>query len=205
MYLAAFVKKYSHHHVHVVDAQAESSQIQELPDGRFRRGMSDEQIGAGRQTDHHRQIGVIAGCGTCVQSTAHGQAVVKKRERVRVNPSTKPRVPFDEYPYPDRDCLLRRFYDDRRNQAVSYPFARDYPASLIQSSRGCALRCAVCVIISVFDVWQAHSPEYVVGEIAECVRKYGAREFIFLDDNFMLKTKRIEEICRLIVQRGLKV
>jgi radical SAM superfamily enzyme YgiQ (UPF0313 family) len=46
---------------------------------------------------------------------------------------------------------------------------------------------------------------YIVGEIEECVRKYGAREFIFLDDNFMLNPKRVDEICALIVERGLKI
>src|SRR2546426_638396 len=265
MYLSAFVKKYSDHRVHVVDAQAESSRIEELPDGRFRRGMADEQIGelvrrlepavvgisclfewlaedavriarivrrdapaaivvvggmdasvrydeylssedidlvvvgsgeevfleilatvdrgeeptgipgtcermgARRHEDHHQAVGVIAGCGTCAESTTGGRAVVEKDERVRVNPRAKPLVPFDEYPFPDRDCLPRRLYDDHRNQAISYPFARDYPAILIQSSRGCALRCAFCEIISVFDVWQAHGAEYVVAEIEECV------------------------------------
>ncbi len=79
------------------------------------------------------------------------------------------------------------------------------PAILIQSSRGCGLRCTFCEIISVFKVWQAHGAAYVVDEIEECVRKYGAREFIFLDDNFMLNPRRVDEICTLIVQRGLKI
>src|SRR5262249_55300693 len=96
---------------------------------------------------------------------------------VRVNPVRKMRVPFDDYPYPDRDALPRALYDNRGNQRVSYPFAREYPAILIQSSRGCGLRCTFCEIISVFKVWQAHGAAYVVGEIEECVRKYGAREF----------------------------
>src|SRR5207244_149864 len=57
----------------------------------------------------------------------------------------------------------------------------------------------------VFDLWFAHSAEYVVGEIEECMHRYGAREFIFLDDNFMLNPKRVEAICRLIIERGLKI
>ena len=124
---------------------------------------------------------------------------------VHVNPTRKMQVPFDEYPYPDRDALPRSLYDNRSNQRVSYPFAREYPAILIQSSRGCGLRCTFCEIISVFKVWQAHGAAYVVGEIEECVRKYGAREFIFLDDNFMLNPKRVDEICALIVERGLQI
>jgi anaerobic magnesium-protoporphyrin IX monomethyl ester cyclase len=125
--------------------------------------------------------------------------------QIRVNPSRKPKVQFDDYPYPDRDSLPRWLYDNPRNQAISYPFSRQMPAYLIQSSRGCGLRCTFCEIISVFDTWLAHSAEYVVGEMEECVRKYGTREFVFLDDNFMLNPQRVEKICTLIVERGLKV
>lgn len=124
---------------------------------------------------------------------------------IRVNPSRKARVKFDDYPYPDRDSLPRDLYDNPRNQAASYPFSRQMPAYLIQSSRGCGLRCTFCEIISVFDTWFAHSAEYVVGEMEECVRKYGAREFVFLDDNFMLNPQRVAQICALIVERGLNV
>lgn len=133
-----------------------------------------------------------------VTSTANGAPI-------RVNPSRKSKVKFDEYPYPDRDCLPRELYDNSRNQAASYPFSRQMPAYLIQSSRGCGLRCTFCEIISVFDTWLAHSAEYVVGEMEECISKYGAREFIFLDDNFMLNPQRVERICALIVERDLKV
>jgi radical SAM superfamily enzyme YgiQ (UPF0313 family) len=291
MYLSAFIKKFSRHTVTVVDAQAQAPTVHPLPGGRFRMGMSDEELadlvrreqpdvvgisclferlaedvlniarivkevspaslvvvgGMDASTRHDEYLVndsvdlVVVGSGeetfleildavsrgevasgiagtaerarrigdpTSTVSTPAGAAALPTDDdkgTIHVNPARRQQVPFDEYPYPDRDALPRALYDNRANQRISYPFARGYPAILIQSSRGCALRCTFCEIISVFKTWQAHSAAYVVGEIEECVRKYGAREFIFLDDNFMLKTKRVAEICALIVQRGLKI
>jgi len=123
----------------------------------------------------------------------------------RMNPPRVPQVPFDEYPYPDRESLPRAFYDDARTQGASFPFAREQPAFLIQGSRGCKLRCAFCDIVAVHDEWNAHSPEYVVDEIQHCVERYGAREVVFVDDNFMLDQRWAKRIFELVVARGIRV
>lgn len=300
MHISSFVKKYSKHSIKVIDAQAQSKRISRLEDGRFRIGMSEDELGQLLRDYRPDVIGIsclferltddalyIAGVvksvlpGACVvlggmdASTRYAEYLdsshvdliavgsgeetfleildkVSRGEQltgidgtcerignadqglnskgplsaarvklarltqtentisvsgrpIRVNPTRKSKVKFDEYPYPDRDCLPRVLYDNPRNQAISFPFSRQMPAYLIQSSRGCGLRCTFCEIISVFDTWVAHSPEYVVGEMEECIRKYGAREFVFLDDNFMLNPQRVEKICALIVERGLEV
>src|SRR5262245_31284608 len=44
MYLSAFIKKFSAHTVRVVDAQAQSGAVRQLPDGRFRMGMTDREL-----------------------------------------------------------------------------------------------------------------------------------------------------------------
>lgn len=299
MHISAFIKKFSSHTVTVVDAQAQSPQVRQLADGRYRMGMPEEILAAQVRAQRPAVVGIsclferltddvldiarvvksaypqalvvlggmdastrhaeyldspdvdlivigsgeetfleildVVGrgerptgiAGTCERGASVGAEAVQVGEvagkvklvqltdavptrtlkglPIRINPSRQFKVKFDDYPYPDRDCLPRHLYDNPANQSASYPFARQSPAYLIQSSRGCALRCSFCEIISVFDTWYAHSPEYVVGEMEECVRKYGAREFIFLDDNFMLKTQRVERICALIVERGLKI
>jgi len=124
---------------------------------------------------------------------------------MRKNPDRTPTVNFDDYPFPDRNAVPRKYYDNRTNQNVSYPFAREFPAVLIQSSRGCGLRCAFCQIISVYDKWYSHSNEYVVAEMKECIENFGTKEFIFLDDNFMWKPRRVAEICQLIIDTKLNV
>ena len=134
--------------------------------------------------------------GTCEQ-LASGQ--------IRQNPEWVRRVPFDEYPFPARDLVPRRFYENRKTQQASCPIGFRHPALLMQSSRGCTLKCAFCDIVAVQDKWNAHAPEYVVDEIEHCATRYGTKEVVFVDDNFMLDPKRVVRICELIVKRKLKV
>jgi anaerobic magnesium-protoporphyrin IX monomethyl ester cyclase len=134
--------------------------------------------------------------GTCVRD-ANGKA--------RMNAVRVPRVPFDAHPYPDRDALPRALYDGRRAQRASFPFSRGRPAVLIQGSRGCKLRCAFCDIVAVQDQLVAHSPEYVVDEIQHVVERYGAREVVFVDDNFMLDQRWARRVFELVAERGLDV
>lgn len=124
---------------------------------------------------------------------------------IRRNPPRSSKRTFDEYPFPDRDALPRHYYENRKNQAISYPFSQRYPALLLQSSRGCTMRCAFCQIVSVCREWRAHGAGYVVDEMQACIDKYGAREFVFLDDNFMLHPARVGAICDLIIERRLDV
>lgn len=138
-------------------------------------------------------------------SSIAGTYVTDGAGNIRRNEPRTFQIPFDEYPFPDREALPRSYYHTRSNQAVSYPFSRDFPATLIQSSRGCRMKCVFCQIVSVCSQWYAHSAQYVVEEMEECIRKYGTREFIFLDDNFMLNPKRVVAICELIVERKLQV
>jgi anaerobic magnesium-protoporphyrin IX monomethyl ester cyclase len=123
----------------------------------------------------------------------------------RQNKSASRAIPFDNYPLAARDMLERQRYDNPITQYAAFPFAKRRPALLMQGSRGCALRCAFCDIVAVQDTWNSHSPEYVVDEIQHCIERYGYREFIFVDDNFMLRREWCTRIFELIIQRNLKI
>jgi radical SAM superfamily enzyme YgiQ (UPF0313 family) len=126
-------------------------------------------------------------------------------DECRVNRARVRRVPFDAYPFPDRESLPRELYANASTQRTAFPFAREAPAILLQGSRGCRLRCAFCDIVAVQDQWNAHSPEYIVREIAHCVERYGAREIVFVDDNFMLDKRWAARVFELVAERGLRV
>lgn len=53
--------------------------------------------------------------------------------------------------------------------------------------------------------YRTFSPERVADEIEEVIRKYGAREIYFDDDDFTINRKHVMEICRLIKERRLKI
>lgn len=109
---------------------------------------------------------------------------------------------LDDLPFPERNLS---FYLDTHIQKISFPFAKKTPAVIIQSSRGCVMKCAFCDIISVWKQWTSRSPKNIVDEIETLNKNYGVNEFCFIDDNFMLDKERVKNICREILDRKLNV
>ena len=74
------------------------------------------------------------------------------------------------------------------------------------SSRGCPMSCAFYCTYPLVqgNHYRERSPENVVEEIAYLQKNYGMQTVMFRDPIFSLKMKRIEQICELILQRGLK-
>lgn len=80
------------------------------------------------------------------------------------------------------------------------------PAAGVITSRGCPHACNFCSHNSVFrGRVRFRSPESVVAELTELQRSHGVGEVLFWDDSFLLRPDRATEICRLIVERGLKL
>jgi anaerobic magnesium-protoporphyrin IX monomethyl ester cyclase len=76
----------------------------------------------------------------------------------------------------------------------------------IVTSRGCPGRCVFCSIVTVWGRgWRSHGAQHVVDEIEMLVRRYGARQFRFQDDNLTLKRDRILAICDEILRRKLDI
>ncbi len=74
------------------------------------------------------------------------------------------------------------------------------------TSRGCPNNCIFCSIKTVWGKrWRARSPENVINEIEELIKKYRIKEIQFVDDNISLSRKRMAGICDLIIERGLDI
>lgn len=110
---------------------------------------------------------------------------------------------LDKFPYPDRKSLPIDYIE-------SMPL--DVPAVLsldkfctMQSSRGCPYPCVYCDIPALADgKWRCRSPEHVLGEMQQ-LNDEGYRSVYLTDDHFLLKRKRITEICEGIIDRGLEL
>jgi len=114
--------------------------------------------------------------------------------------STAPRPlieDLDTLPYPARDLLDNRRY-------VSPETGR--PLTVIQAHRGCPSRCIFCPAgaLSNYRV-RFRSPENILGEIEQCVHRFGIREFLFHGDTFTINRRWVVELCKGIVEAGLRI
>jgi anaerobic magnesium-protoporphyrin IX monomethyl ester cyclase len=75
----------------------------------------------------------------------------------------------------------------------------------METSRGCPYRCIFCTESMRKKKWRALPPERVVADIKWNVEHYGARNFLFLDDNFFGDGSRGREILELILREGLDI
>lgn len=109
---------------------------------------------------------------------------------------------LNQFPYPDRTSLPIDYIE-------SLPL--DVPAVLsldkfctMQTSRGCPFACIYCDIPSLArGKWRYRSSEHVLGEMQQ-LNDMGYRSIYLTDDHFLLNRKRINEICRGIIERRLQ-
>ena len=77
---------------------------------------------------------------------------------------------------------------------------------LYQSSRGCPYRCSFCInAVTGNQKYRKKSAKKVLDEIEILIKKYNANFISFVDDNFFVDIKRVEEICKGIIKRKLNI
>lgn len=74
----------------------------------------------------------------------------------------------------------------------------------VNSSRGCPHRCAFCYITSIYrpGYWDGFPPERIVSWIEHLDEKCNITGFKFQDDEFFVRKTWVEEICKLLIERG---
>mgnify|MGYP002353279136 CR=1 FL=1 len=73
------------------------------------------------------------------------------------------------------------------------------------TSRGCPYNCNWCTKNIHGYKFRARSPENIFEEIKHDYQRYGAREFIVMDDVFTLDYMRVKKLCYLIVKSGMDI
>jgi anaerobic magnesium-protoporphyrin IX monomethyl ester cyclase len=84
---------------------------------------------------------------------------------------------------------------------------REYEDILyLAASRGCVFWCEFCATVRMHGrKFRMRSPKNVVDELEFLHKTYGVDKFTFCDDAFTVDQARIEELCREITDRKLKI
>ncbi len=105
---------------------------------------------------------------------------------------------LDLFPFPERDDVPFECFNE----------PSCYGRNIVMvSSRGCRLRCGFCNVESLYGshVYRKRSPKNVVDEIVDLRKRFDFDEIYFDDDNMVAHKRHIDEVCREIIRRGVKV
>lgn len=106
---------------------------------------------------------------------------------------------IDTLPYPARHLLI----DSDKLPDILYKAINGD----IMTSRGCPFACTFCAVNIVWGGRSARmrSANDVVEEVLYQKEHYGVKNFIFWDDLFTIKRKRVVEICNLLIKKEANI
>jgi len=99
---------------------------------------------------------------------------------------------LDSVPLPARHLIPNEkyfyFLSTRRNYTIAL------------TSRGCPFNCIFC---EAQHQWRGRSAMHVAQEFEQCYSRYGIHEMDLYDSNFTLNSRRVLDVCRELIARGL--
>jgi len=122
----------------------------------------------------------------------------KENNCIKINPRRELIQNLDELPFPERDELPMRKYNE--------PFSRHFPNARIITSRGCPYGCIFCVeqiMCGIGHSYRKRSLGLVSEEVRIVSNKYGAREVFFDDAIFTID--RAKEIAEAFLNNNLRL
>jgi len=121
---------------------------------------------------------------------------------------SNPRAPLiedlDELPFAAWDLLSMDKYRAHNWHCFDNIEERK-PYAMIYTSLGCPFNCTYCNIHALYDNKPGirfRSPKKVVEEIGYLVKNYKTKNLKILDELFVLREDRVNEICDLIIEAG---
>jgi len=107
--------------------------------------------------------------------------------------------PLDSIPSPNYDLV------DMTPYFTSAPTTGQRQLQMV-TSRGCPYNCEFCYNLEFNErKYRFQSAPRVVEEIETLIRRFGVEAIFIEDDYFFGSKRRVEEICDLLIQRGIKL
>jgi anaerobic magnesium-protoporphyrin IX monomethyl ester cyclase len=98
---------------------------------------------------------------------------------------------IDELPFPDRSLMNAEY-----TSLIHGIKAATKRFTTVVSSRGCPFQCTFCGCRKFArGMWRPRSVENIMKEL-EYLKSQGYEQFLFVDDNFTLNTKRVVDFCK---------
>lgn len=103
---------------------------------------------------------------------------------------------LDALPFPARHLTkIEKYYS---------VLAEEVPTTTAFSSRGCPYSCSFCDRPALGKSFRPQSAHRVVEEMEWC-QTHGIKEIFFYDDTFTIQQRRVEQICQEYIRRGLRI
>lgn len=125
--------------------------------------------------------------------------VFKKSESIQVNKKREVQQTLDDFPLPAWDLV-----DIESYRSIWKQSGQEFTLN-IATTRGCPYKCNWCAKPIYGNRYNAHSPEYIVNEIAFLQKNFGVKRFWMCDDIFGLKPNWVQEFNIKLKEQNLKI
>lgn len=125
--------------------------------------------------------------------------VFQKEGKIIQNPNRNVLQNLDDLPLPAWDLVNMESY-----QTIWKQSKQKFTLN-IATTRGCPYKCNWCAKPIYGNRYNAHSPEYIVNEIAYLKEKFGVSRFWMCDDIFGLKPNWVQEFKEILKDKNLKI
>jgi radical SAM superfamily enzyme YgiQ (UPF0313 family) len=107
---------------------------------------------------------------------------------------------IDSLPFPDRELLDVEYHNTTAGVVVA-----PKKFSGFVSSRGCVFNCRFCGCRRIArNLWRSRSVDNIMEEL-HLLYSQGYEQFMFVDDNFTLNTKRVIKLCRRLKKEKVDI
>ncbi len=150
-----------------------------------------------------RVAGNIAKGADINDACKNADGVVWRTEKeIHYNPKKEYNNKLDDLPFPAWHLAdLKKYFLLQKNI-----FELAAPCLPILSSRSCPNQCRFCnMYLTHGRIWRPRSADNVLDEIEYLIKKFGVRNFYFIDDNFSINLERAKNICQGLIKRNLNI